>query len=886
MGDSQGIIKEIREYAKSVKNKTYFSKSPEDLLEVSNEVVRGRYANEGESEFYEVASRVTTSVLTFEDNPEQLNSVLKYLCEEKNPKHQLCLALDKFTSKEKPYYYRFIQFLTRVFMEMAALPGGRILTGAGVDRNVTLTNCYVLPSPEDSIEGIFETAYQMARTFSYGGGVGIDISSLRPEGSPVHNAARESSGAWSFTLLYDAVVNVIGQHGRRGALLISMDVSHPDIFSFVTSKSKLSPLNQERLKLFKSILPEESWDYVEKTLVWTQLMGMNISVMLTGEFMDAVRNDKDWELKFGDKIVRTVPARELWNFITESAWSSADPGLLFKSSAKKYSTTEYFAPIVTTNPCGEQWLDAGGSCNLASVNFASEFYQRWKQAVVSAMVVFMDMVINYNMNRHPLEVQRKANREARRIGLGFMGLAEVMARNKIAWDEREKVERFINREVGKLVIESYRTSAILGEVLGAFPKFDPDKHFDQPFFQRLREHSQAFNKLLGEIKVLRNSALNTVAPTGTTSVVAGTSSGIEPFFFPKVSRFAPSLGKVLEYKYKEFHKWDKENPGKPYPKYLRTAHEINPEDRVFVQGLAQKWIDNSISSTVNLPNSATVEDVRKIYELAYEYELKGITVYRDGSKFSIISDSDKKKQSKAKSDKKMIAIPDTDLFDRPMSMKCIRYRIPTPEGKMNIVICGDDNNPLEIYLGSREAECYTHKIAVNMMFSSALTMLYKLDKELYDTYLNHILYKLRQFKDKAFSVWGDRVDSIFGAIALAMDLFIKGKTPEDYLKSKFGLTLTIPLPDKIEYEETNKPNEDEVKETLSITFTPVKDGKPDKGFVNLYGKDVDITNLPTDAYASKCPQCGTLHITKDAPYPFDCNNPCQICGYAGKCSGD
>ncbi len=537
---------------------------------------------------------------------------------------------------EKKYRFAnesFDEFLTRVsggnnFIKKAIkdkkfMPAGRILAGRGLDkhgRKMTLSNCYVMPKVEDNIESIFDTAKYMARTYSYGGGVGLTLSKLRPKGAKVNNAASTTTGAVSFMDLYSLVTGLIGMRGRRGALMLNLDCHHPDIEDFIDVKNDL-----------------------------TKVKYANISVNITDEFMDAVVNDKEYELYFkveatGEEIRKTIRARDLFRKLAKNNWNMAEPGMLFTNKINSWhlmSEDETFE-FAGVNPCAEETLPAFGSCNLSSINL-SEFvrnpftkkakfeYERFGEMVRQG-IIFLNEVLDENMELHPLPQQREMARELRQIGLGIMGVADMFIKLGIRYGSQESIEQI--HGIGKVLInEALKQSALLAKEQGPFPRYREEAILRSPFL-----NSNANDDVLELIKKygLRNSQLLTIPPTGSISTLIGCSNGLEPIFQISYTRKSESLHHEDTY-YKVFtpivkEYMDRNNISKEedLPDFFVTTSTLNYKDRIEVQAAWQQYIDASISSTVNVPNEFTVEEVEELYINAWKKGLKGITIYRDG----------------------------------------------------------------------------------------------------------------------------------------------------------------------------------------------------------------------------------------------------------------
>lgn len=609
------------------------------------------------------------------------------------------------------------------------VPGGRIMFGAGqTQRKATLLNCYVLPIKGDSIEDIYEAMKEMARTYSYGGGVGIDISVLRPKGSPVRNSAYTSTGAVSFMDLYSLTTGTIGQSGRRGALMITIHCSHPDVEEFIVIKN--DPL---RIKVRYA----------------------NISVLITDEFMEAVQRDENWELWYPDlmresdlmdefgttdtqailqylrkrddfveidvskrsfyhfpdktyfyvtnkdeirkkRVYKVVKAKQIWDKIIHNAWASAEPGVIFYSTMRKMSTSEYNdMHILTTNPCSEIPLEPYGDCCLGNINlerFVLNEYQKdvevdWDnlEKAVRYTVRFLDNVLTYNYQRHPLKEQAEASVRSRRIGVGFTGLGDMLIKMKIKYDSEEAID-FVNDLMNRIKHIAYDESVNLAIEKGTFPNFDVKKHLQSPFIKRLDK------SLIDRIKKhgLRNVALLTVPPVGSGALLAGVTSGIEPVFALSYIRRSESLSQEF---FKVYHplvqrymeKFDIQHE-EDLPSFFVTAHQIDPYFRVKMQATIQKHIDHSISSTVNLPESTTEKTISDIYFYAWKLGCKGITVYREGSREGVLITEEKAKE-KQKNEKSEFKRP------RILSGETLKFRLP--QGALYVTVNKDTEGQIK-----------------------------------------------------------------------------------------------------------------------------------------------------------------------------------------------
>lgn len=534
------------------------------------------------------------------------------------------LGIDIWEKKYRYEHENFEEWLDRVsggnhaikklIREKKFLFGGRILANRNIPGNKTYSNCYVIAQPEDNLESIFDAAKKLARTFSYGGGCGIDIGKLCPKDAKVNNTAKKSSGAVSFMDLYNLTTGLIGQNGRRGALMISMPVSHPDIEDFINIKSDLK-----------------------------KITNANISVRVDDKFMNAVKNNENYELTFtrpenGEPITRTVSAKDLFHKICEMNWNYAEPGVLFWDRITNHNllVNDDRFEYAGTNPCAEEPLPAGGSCLLGALNlsafvknpFATNCahfdFDAFRQAVTDA-VYALNEVLDEGLELHPLEEQRNSVRDWRQIGLGMMGLADCLIKLGIVYGSDEANE--LSENIAKVLFEmAVIASEYRSYDRGNYPMFDADVVNSSPMIQAIDFKANGLN----------NSQLLTIAPTGSISTMLGISGGIEPIFANSYTRKTQSLhGEDVFYKVytpivKEYMDAHNLNDESKLPGEFVVASDISPENRIRCQAAWQKWIDASISSTINLPNEATVEDVEKIYMYAWECGLKGVTVYRAG----------------------------------------------------------------------------------------------------------------------------------------------------------------------------------------------------------------------------------------------------------------
>ena len=537
------------------------------------------------------------------------------------------LGIDIWNRKYKKNNETFDEWLDRVsgnneaikalIIEKKFIPGGRILSNRGItDTRVTYSNCYVITPPEDNIESIFESRKKLARTYSYGGGCGIDLSKLAPAGAKVHNQAEQTTGAVSFMQGYSQTTEEIGQAGRRGALMISLDCHHPDLLNFIDAKT--SP------------------DAVTKA---------NISVRVTDDFMEAVINDKDWIMSFtrpetNETITKTARAREIFEKLCKNNWDWGEPGILFWDTISNYNLLEFDDTFeyAGVNPCAEEPLPAGGSCLLSSINLSAfvkdkEFdFDDFSETVANG-VIYLNEVLEEGLSLHPLEEQRQSVAEWRQIGLGIMGLADMLIKMELPYDSEQA--RHLCEEIGLVMADqALYTSAFLAGHTGSYNNYKSCVQKSEFLKNNTCESTREVIEAYG----LRNSQLLTIAPTGTISTMLGISGGIEPIFANSYTRKTESLHGHDEY-YKVYTPIVKEYMDEhgikdetELPNWFCTSSTISPLNRVLMQGVWQKHIDASISSTVNLPEEATIEDVEEIYLNAWKEGLKGITVFRNGCK--------------------------------------------------------------------------------------------------------------------------------------------------------------------------------------------------------------------------------------------------------------
>lgn len=563
--------------------------------------------------------------------------------------------------------------------------GGRILANRGLNtknRKITYSNCYVIAPPQDNLESIFECGVKLARTFSYGGGCGIDVSHLRPTGAKVNNAAKTTSGAVSFMDFYSYITGLIGQSGRRGALMISISCDHPDLEEFIELKSNL--------------------DKVTKA---------NISVRVSDKFMEAVISAKTVVLKFitdtREVITKEIEAYPVFRKLAEMNWDYAEPGILFWDRIKNWNLLSNNPDFeyAGVNPCAEEPLPAGGSCLLGSINL-SEFVYKYEENeyyfnfrdfsdTVHDAVVALNEVLDEGLSLHPLLEQRESVQDWRQIGLGVMGLADMFIKLGMRYGDKDSI-RLIECIGQEMIFSALEASSQLAQINGAYPKFNKSV-IETEFFNSLDnvDTELRFIDLRNQIYNygLRNSQLLTCAPTGSIATMLGISTGCEPIFATSYTRKTESLVNEEKY-YKVYTPIIKKFIDNGYtednlPPYIVTSDQIDFKDRIHMQGTMQKYIDASISSTINLPESATVDDVETIYRLAWEEGLKGVTIYRSGCKRGAVLS------------KKPIV---KECMKRPESIKAKLIRFKNGTENWIAFVGLIDGRPYEIFTGINNME--------------------------------------------------------------------------------------------------------------------------------------------------------------------------------------
>ncbi len=588
------------------------------------------------------------------------------------------------------------------------LPAGRITAGAGTGRSVTLFNCFVMGTIPDSMGGIFDMLKEAALTMQQGGGIGYDFSTIRPRGADVKGVAADASGPLSFMDVWDAMCRTIMSAGsRRGAMMATMRCDHPDIEQFITAKS-----DPARLRMF------------------------NMSVLVTDAFMEAVKADGPWELKFGDKVYHTVDARDLWNRIMQSTYDYAEPGVIFIDRINQMNNLNYCETIAATNPCGEQPLPPYGACLLGSINLARLVKEPFEDAaeldetelaeLVALAVRMMDNVVD--ASRFPLPEQAEEARNKRRIGLGVTGLADALLMLGLRYGSEEAA---VQTEVWMKAIAraSYLASVELAKEKGAFPLFDKEKyvggglvaHMDEDVKEAIAEHG------------IRNALLTSIAPTGTISLYAGNvSSGIEPVFaYAYTRKVLQKDGSRTEEEVVDYavQMWRDKFGDKALPEYFVNAQTLEPAAHVRMQAAAQKWIDSSISKTINCPEDISFEAFKDVYMQAWDTGCKGCTTYRPNDVTgSVLAVSEKTENAPGEKPEDHVGdgevIYMSEPLERPKTLEGATYKLKWPDSEhaiyltVNDVIINGHRRPFEVFINSKNMEHYAWTLALTRMISA------------------------------------------------------------------------------------------------------------------------------------------------------------------------
>ena len=583
------------------------------------------------------------------------------------------------------------------------LPAGRITAGAGTGRAVTLFNCFVMGTIPDHMGGIFDMLKEAALTMQQGGGIGYDFSTIRPKGAEVRGVAADASGPLSFMDVWDAMCRTIMSAGsRRGAMMATMRCDHPDIEQFITAKQ-----DSARLRMF------------------------NLSVLVTDAFMEAVKADGPWELKFNDRVYHTLNARDLWNKIMRATYDYAEPGVIFIDRINQMNNLNYCEQIAATNPCGEQPLPPYGACLLGSVNLArlvrnpfeanAEMDGAKLDEIVRLAIRMMDNVVD--ASRFPLPQQAEEARNKRRIGLGVTGLADALLMLGLRYGSPEAAAQ--TEAWMKLIARaSYLASVDLAKEKGAFPLFDAEKYLASGNMMQMDEDVRAAIAKHG----IRNALLTSIAPTGTISLYAGNvSSGIEPVFaYAYTRKVLQPDGSRTEEEVVDYavQMWRDLKGDAPLPDHFVNAQTLAPLDHVRMQAAAQKWIDSSISKTINCPEDIAFEDFKSVYMEAWDSGCKGCTTYRPndvtGSVLSVSETSEKTPESDQGADVVYL----TEPLDRPSELEGATYKIKWPGSEhaiyitINDIVQGGHRRPFEVFINSKNMEHFAWTVALTRMISA------------------------------------------------------------------------------------------------------------------------------------------------------------------------
>ncbi|HVZ02614.1 MAG TPA: adenosylcobalamin-dependent ribonucleoside-diphosphate reductase [Dongiaceae bacterium] len=598
------------------------------------------------------------------------------------------------------------------------MPAGRIIAGAGAKRNVTLFNCFVMGTIPDDMSGIFEHLREAALTMQQGGGIGYDFSTLRPKGAPVKGVGADASGPLTFMDVWDAMCRTIMSAGhRRGAMMATMRCDHPDIEAFIEAKH-----TPGRLRMF------------------------NLSVLVSDAFMQAVKDDQPWELKFGGVTYRVLQARDLWDKIMRSTYASAEPGVIFIDRINSKNNLYYCETIQATNPCGEQPLPPYGACLLGSVNLAALVTHPFEDdaaidmpaldALVATAIRMLDDAID--VSNFPLPQQLDEAKAKRRIGLGVTGLADALIMCGARYGSAQAV-KLTEGWLKAIERAAYLASAALAAGKGSFPLYDREQYLAG---ENIRGLDQDVRDAIAKHGI-RNGLLTSIAPTGTISLFAdNVSSGLEPVFSFKYTRnvLMPDgtrqAEEVSDHAYRLFRRLKGEDA--PLPDAFVDAQTLTPRDHVVMQAAVQKYVDSAISKTINVPVDLPFEDFKDVYILAYESGCKGCTTYRPNEITGAVLET----QPKAEILQPELPLPrkvehkPADVFeaggvvymtqplDRPEALPGSTYKIRWPESDHAIYVTINDiiqdgrRRPFEIFINSKNMEHYAWTVGLTRMISA------------------------------------------------------------------------------------------------------------------------------------------------------------------------
>jgi ribonucleoside-diphosphate reductase alpha chain len=613
--------------------------------------------------------------------------------------HRIAGALASVESSPEAWEPKFFDALS----DFKFLPAGRITAGAGTERSVTLFNCFVMGTIPDSMGGIFDMLKEAALTMQQGGGIGYDFTTIRPKGAKVKGVAADASGPLSFMDVWDAMCRTIMSAGsRRGAMMATMRCDHPDILDFITAKR-----DPARLRMF------------------------NVSVLVTDAFMDAVKSDGSWDLVFEGEVFQTMKAMDLWDQIMSSTFAFAEPGVIFIDRINKANNLSYCETIAATNPCGEQPLPPYGACLLGSINMARLVSKPFAKGanldeagmadLVATAVRMMDNVVD--ASRFPLEAQRREAEAKRRIGLGVTGLADALLMVGLRYGSEEAAAQ-TEIWMHQIARAAYLASVELAKEKGAFPLFDADGYLASGAMQQMDADVRDAIAENG----IRNALLTSIAPTGTISLYAGNvSSGIEPVFAYAYTRKvlqkdgSKTEEEVIDY---AVQMWRDKMGDAELPNYFVNAQTLAPLEHVRMQAAAQKWVDSSISKTINCPEDISFEAFKDVYMAAWDQGCKGCTTYRPnavtGSVLSVSSESEKTPEIDIGADVVYISEP----LSRPEALEGQTYKVKWPDSEHAIYITVNDlllnghRRPFEVFINSKNMEHFAWTVALTRMISA------------------------------------------------------------------------------------------------------------------------------------------------------------------------
>ncbi len=736
---------------------------------------------------------------------------------------------------EKDHRYWEDKFFS-VLKDYKFIPAGRILANAGTSRKkVTMFNCYVMNTIKDSMEGIFNSVTEAALTQKQGGGVGFNFSTIRPSGEFIRGVESAASGPLSFMQVFDATCRTVMSAGhRRGAQMGVLSISHPDIEQFIEAKR-----GNNALQMF------------------------NLSVAVPDAFMEAVKEDQNWDLKFDEKIHKTVRARDLFEKIMKSTYDHAEPGFILIDHINKMNNLWYCEDIRATNPCGEQPLPPYGACLLGSINLTkfvkapftdkAEVDYKSLTEMIPIAVRLLDNVVE--ISNFPLKKQADEAASKRRMGLGITGLADLFAMMKVKYGTKESLE-LAGKIMGTIRDVAYDASIDLAVEKGEFPMLDRERYLEGEFIKTLPEKIRKRIKEFG----IRNSHLISIAPTGTISLLAGNvSSGLEPVFALSFTRRFRTENddeyeerKVADYAYRLFSEIYSEDTEKP--DYFVTTDKIVPRQHVDMQAHLQKYVDSSISKTINVPNDFPFEEFKDIYLYAYEQGAKGCTTFRPNENITGILQRDEDKKEKVEIDDEMLSTTDelNTVPRRPIYLQGTTYKIKTPLSKQALYITindiceGDVRRPFEIFINSKNLQHFSWIVAMTRLISAVF----------------------RRSSDPSFLV--EELKSIFDPNG---GYFRNGR----YIPS-----LVAEIGDVIEQHLINigfiEPKKSKKQNAVQLKV-PVDASEPmgSTESVGMEPEQVDVGKNLNSQFMI-CPQCGERSLF----FEENCNK-CFSCGYS-KCS--